>query len=484
MSIPVVVDISGAQPTPPAMLLAELITSVSATNPGYTVNLPAIMVEDISSTDVGALVITDSARVELLNSLTPFGANNFMLSQLGQIYIGPGSAPAVPTNTSVSVVFQAVDPNTSAPLQGYVIPVGFTVGDGTYQYVVQDGGATDSNGFTLPLFCQATIPGTWAVATGTVTTIITSVPSTVALTCSNPATGVSGAVAQTAEEYRAQVMQAGQAVSTGTPAMLKTLLGNVPGVQQRLVSVRQQTNAWEIIVGGGDPYLVAYAIYDSGINIAGLVGSTLSVTNITQAAAGVVTTDHNHNYSNGQVAEINGLVTGMLPLNGTPFTVTVITEKTFSIGINTSGYIAYVSGGVVTPNLRNASPSISDYPDIYTVPFVDPPQQTVTIAAVWSTTASNFVSQAAVAQLAAPAIAAYVNSIPVGATMSVLILESTFLAAIASVLAANQVSQLTFAVSINGVSTAPEAGTKLIFGDPESYFETDPTGSGIAVTQS
>ena len=55
--------------------------------------------------------------------------------------------------------------------------------------------------------------------------------------------------------------------STGTTQLLKTLLGQVPGVQQRLVSTRKKSTGWEVIVGGGDPYLVAYAIYDSGLNI-------------------------------------------------------------------------------------------------------------------------------------------------------------------------------------------------------------------------
>ena len=66
-------------------------------------------------------------------------------------------------------------------------------------------------------------------------------------------------------------------------------------------------------------------------------------------------------------------------------------------------------------------------------------------------------------RLAAPAMAAYLNSITVGASMSLLILESTFLAAVSSVLPSSQISNLTFAVSINGVSTAPVG--KLVFGD-------------------
>jgi len=477
------VTAQGAQPTPPATLLTQLIAGGLASNPGYTANLPASLVEDISSTDVGALVVMDTAAVETINSISPFTANPFILSELGQVYIGPGSAPAVPTNTSVYVVFTATDTATSAELPGYPIPVGFTVSDGTYQYVVQDGGVTASSGVSQPLFCQATIPGSWAVPTNTVTNLITQPPSEVTLTCANPTVGTSGAVAETEEQYRARVVQAGMAVGTGIPTLLKTLLGNVLGVQQRLISVLQQAGGfWEVIVGGGDPYEVAYAIYESGINIAGLVGSTLAVTNITQAHPGVVTTDLNHGFTTGQNNVNIAQVVGMVPINSDgPYTVTVITEKTFSIGVDTTGFPAYVSGGVVTPNLRNVTPNIYDYPDIYTVPFVNPPQQTVTMTVSWNTTAANFTSQAAVSQAAAPAIAAYVNSITGGAPLNIGVMNSVFQTAVANILAPGQISVLTFVVSINGIVTSPEAGTQLVFGDPESFFEA--TTAGIVVAQ-
>src|SRR5262249_31037821 len=143
--IPVVVTSAGPQPTAPAVLRTALLTGVASTNPGYTATLPGSLIEDISSTDVGALVVCDTARVDSINSISPYASNDFTLSQLGQIYIGPGAAPGVPTNTSVLVVFTAVD-DDSSPLPGLLIDVGFTVSDGVYQYVVQDAGVTKSEG--------------------------------------------------------------------------------------------------------------------------------------------------------------------------------------------------------------------------------------------------------------------------------------------------------------------------------------------------
>ncbi len=158
-------------------------------------------------------------------------------------------------------------------------------------------------------------PGSWAVPAGTITQLVTSVPSTIALTVTNPQDGIGAAAAEPEENYRVRVLRAGLAASQGMARFLKTLLTNVQGVQARLVSVRQVGASWEIICGGGDPYEVGYAIYTALFDIADLTGSVLAVSNITQANPGVVTTAINHGYTTGQAIEINDIV-GMVQLNG------------------------------------------------------------------------------------------------------------------------------------------------------------------------
>jgi Ubiquitin-activating enzyme E1 FCCH domain/Baseplate J-like protein len=482
-SFPLVITAAGPQPTAPAVLQAALIALVASAVPGYTATLPGSLVEDVSSTEVYGLSLMDTARVETINSLTTFGANAFLLSELGQLFIGPGAAPAPPTNTSVFVSFTVMDGNSN-PVPGYVIPVGFTVSDGTYQYVVQDGGVTGSSGTSPALFCVASVSGSWAIASNTVTQISSTVPSPYVATCANPEPGIPGlAEAETEDQFRARVNQALQAVSTGTPQQLKTLLGQVSGVQQRLISTLQQTGGgWEVIVGGGDPYQVAGAIYAAGLDVSTLVGSVLEITNITKANPGVVTTENNHNYSSGQVVTMSQIL-GMTPLNSVPVTITVISEKSFSIGIDTSGMPAYISGGICSPVLRNETVTLIDPPDLYGITFVVPPAQVVTITVAWNTTEVNFVSEAAVAQLAAPSIAAYINSITVGSPISLVVLGTTFTTAVSTVLDAGTISELNFSIFINGVATAPIGGSQLVLGDPESYFETDASGSGITVSQ-
>ena len=483
--VPLVITAAGPQPTAPATLNAMLLALVSSAVPGYTATLPGSMIEDISSTDTYALSLIDSARVEAVNSLTTFGANAFTLSQLGQVFIGPGAAPAPPTNTSVFVEFSIAD-SSANPVPGYVIPVGFTVTDGTYQYIVQDGGQSSSDGTTPALFCLAAQTGAWSIAANTVTGVVSSYDvANYVITCANPEPGTPGDVnGESESEYRARVNQAIQAVSTGTTTLLKTLLGQVDGVQQRLISVLQDpvTGLWEVIAGGGDPYQIAGAIFASGLNIARLTGSVIRITGITNANPGVVTTDINHGYSSGDHTTLSEIV-GPTALNNVNFTVTVISEKTFSIATDTTLMPPYVSGGICEPNPRNVTVNIVYPPNTYGITFIDPPAQAVTITVTYNTTQPNFVSQASVAQLAAPALADYVNSIIAGAPINTLLLDEAFIDSVSTVLTSSTISVLTYQVFINGILTVPGAGTTLISGDPSSYFTTDDTGAQITIQQ-
>jgi hypothetical protein len=462
---PLVMTAAGPVPTPPAEIRAALIALVSATNPGYAANLPGALIEDISSTDVAAVALIDSARIELINSLTPLGANAFLLAELGEIY---GPKPGETTNTSAFVTF--------AGPPGFVISQGFVVSDGAHQYLIKSGGIIASNGFTALLYCVASLPGSWAVLPNSINQTITSVPAAITaagFSVTNPQAGTPSPGAETEEAYRSRVLQAGLAASQGMSRYMKTLLGDIDGVQTRLLSVRQVNGGgWQVICGGGDPYEVAYAIYSALFDISTLVGSTISVTGITKANPGVVTTDLNHGLVTGQANVFLSGVLGMTAANGGPYTVTVIDQKTFSFGVNTTGFGTYTTGGAVTPNSRNVVVDINDYPDVYAIPYINPPQQTVSISLLWNTTSPFAVSSAAVNQLGTPALVDYVNALPTGVPMNLFELQDAFKEAVSTLVPPQLLTRMAFSVSINGIGTAPSAGTGIIAGDPESYFNT------------
>ena len=227
-SLPTVIGPAGLQPQTPASLNAQLIAIAQALAPGLTV-LPAGLIEDMSSTATGAVVVIDQARVDTVNSLTPLGANDWLLIQQANLV---GITQQSANSTSVFVQFTS---NT----QGFTINQGFLVSDGQYQYAVQNAGIIGAGGQTLLLQAVAVLPGSWPVAMNTVTQIVSYYPTpTITLTVTNPTAGTPGAAAQTEAQFRVSVQQAWQAQSQGMSTYLKTALSQVPGVQQRLISVR------------------------------------------------------------------------------------------------------------------------------------------------------------------------------------------------------------------------------------------------------
>jgi hypothetical protein len=466
-SVPLIMTAAGPVPTPPATLYTALIDGVAATNPGYTANLPGSLVSDIAETDVGALVAIDQARVDCINSVTPYGANAFLLAQLGAQF---GIPQGVSANGSVFVQF--------AGPAGYVFQPGFTVGDGTNQYALQDGGVIQTSGFSPLLYAVATTSGTFAIPANTVNKLVTSVPSAYAVTVNNPEAGTPATTAESVQNYRARVLQAGLVASTGTPAYVRTLLQKITGVQQQLVSINQLSGGWQIVCGGGDAYSVATAILQSVPDIAALQGSQLAITGMTNANPVVITTNLNHGYTAGQTVTVAGATPGAYNLT---YTIASVTPTTITTTTNGSGFGAYVSGATLTPNPRNVTVSLFQNPDTYSIVFVNPPQQVVTVAVTWNTTLPSFTGGTSVNQLAAPALQSYVNSVYVGQPLNLLEMTATFQNAVASVIDASNITTLQFAVTINGVPATPAAGTSIIQGDAESYFSASATA--ITVTQ-
>lgn len=461
MSIPLVMGPSGPVPTSPSALQQALIQGVAATNPGYTAALPGSLIEDISSTDVGSLVTIDQARVDAINSITPYGANAFVLAQLGQQF---GIAQGQPTNASVYVVFYGP--------AGYVLSPGFLVSDGTNQYALQDGGIIQTNGQSPALYAVCTNSNIFAIPSNTVNQIVTSVPSAYAVTVNNIDAGTPATGTESVQSYRSRVLLAGQVGVSGTPAYLKTLLYKITGVQQQYVSVNAVTGGWQVIAGGGDAYSIANAILQAVPDIATLQGSQLAITAMTAANPVVITTNLNHNLVAGNTFTVAGANPSAYNLT---YTVASVTATTITTNTNGSAFGTYVSGAYFNPNPRNITATVFQNPDSYNITFVNPPQQIVTMTVTWNTTLPNFTAGLSVNQLAAPALSSYINSVYVGQPMNLLEMTAVFQNAVASILDASNITTLTFAVTINGVTVTPSAGTSIIEGDPESYFYASAT---------
>jgi hypothetical protein len=378
---------AGAVPSDPSILRAELVATATALSPGLTTNLPGSLIEDMASTATGALVIQDQAFVDSINSISPITANEYITTQLGNVY---GVQQGVGSNTSVFVTFNGTP--------GFVINIGFIVSDGTYNYTVQDATIIPTGGVTGLVYCLATIAGSWAVGSDTVTQIVTSVPSGITLGVTNPNSGIPGQAAQDPNVFRAQVIQAGNAVATGTPSFVKTTIQNVANVESRLVAFRQAGGGYEIIVGGGDPFSVANAIYQSLFNFIDLVGQQDGGTTITT--------------------------------------------------------------------------TIYDYPDTYTITYVQPFLQATTLTVHWTVSSeSPFVSNTVVASAVQGPLQNYINSIVVGQPISNLELQEVFVSATTGIIVPTFLSSLRFSVSI---ASTPYTGT--LIPDPILFLPNNTEG--------
>lgn len=452
-------DAAGPVPKTAEELRSELVSRATELSPGITTDLPGSLIEDIVSTDVGALLICDQARVDLINSVGPLKANLSMLNLLAQ----QSGVAAQKTEGSTTV------PVTFSGPAGFPVPQGFLVGDGTYTYQVSDATIISASGISSPVTCVATNTGSWAVPAGSVNQILTSLPSDITLTCTNPVAGTPGGEPETNYEFRERVWQAQMSTVQGYPGFIRQKLTDLENVQARLVSVVQSGNSWVVMCGGGDIYEMAGAIYKSAGDISRLKGADLNVTGITNASPGVVTTDITHGFSSGQVINIAG-VTGMVGINNVPLTITVLSPHTFSIGIDTTVSGSWTGGGLITPNLRNNVVTINDWPDNYLIPFVIPLQQLVTIKFEWATESTNYLTDATISSLVSEPVIQYVNSIYAGKPLNINNIKDVFLQSINSTIDMSLITTLNVIVTVNGVITSVDSGTNIISGDPYSYW--------------
>lgn len=468
MTLPVVMDTSGAVPTDVSTIRSNLDAAISEMSPGYTSNLEGTLVEDMLSTGTGAVAAIDQARVESINNVSPYACNEYFLSQLGAM---KGIARGLTTYTRAYVQFSGT-PNFS-------IPVGFTVSDGVYQYQVQNSVSIGTGGTAATLaLVVATTSGSWSVPIGSINQITTSVPTKYTVSVTNPQVGTEGGE-EDWDVYRARAILAQRATCQGSLSMIKTMVAAVTGVQARTVNAIQYGSGYLVMAAGGDTSEVANAIYKSVGDLNILQTSVLNVATATQANPCVITTDLTHGLTDSESVTISG-AEGMTSINGA-FTATVLTPTTFSIAVDTSSSAAYTGGGVIAENGRNQTGTVIDAPDVYTIPFVVPLAQTVRIALVWNTTATGSISDDTIASLGTAAIVSYVNGLSAGEPINRFYLDSLFQTAISSVLTQQLLTRLVWTVTIDGVIVSETTGTGLIQGDTQSYLTL--TSSDVSVTR-
>ena len=109
-------------------------------------------------------------------------------------------------------------------------------------------------------------------------------------------------------------------------------------------------------------------VMNNGTSIGLVQLGTATITAITQANPGVVTTSAAHGFTTGTIVPLAGIV-GMTQLNGQRVTATVIDATHFSIGVDTTAYTAYSSGGTAGGGNYTLTTPYT-YADLPTLKFV------------------------------------------------------------------------------------------------------------------
>ena len=115
----------------------------------------------------------------------------------------------------------------------------------------------------------------------------------------------------------------------------------------KIAGKRVTLDSGETIAWGFDSYnQVTGAVEMEEAGNAGV--AAVAVTAVTQANPGAVTTGAAHLLVTGDRVRFAGVV-GMVELNAnTVFAVTTVNATSFTIGVNSTGFTAYTSGGTVT----------------------------------------------------------------------------------------------------------------------------------------
>jgi len=260
--IPINMTVAGAIPRDAEEIRQSNYDGIAEINPDLAAFLPGSPQNAFSDTSVIPQSDCERMFVDLINSITPYAANEAILNQWGYLF---GIERGLPTRPAVFVRFTGT--------VGFVISKDFIVSDGTHQYQAAHGGIVNATGFVM-IYCIATVDGSWAIPENTVIQIVSSVYSPVVLACTNPIDGTAGTGEEILSAFRARNVTALQRTSTGITAYAKNLLYRVVG-SQRLVSVKQSNFAVKVIAGSGDPYEIADAIFKSGLDVSRLLGSSI-----------------------------------------------------------------------------------------------------------------------------------------------------------------------------------------------------------------
>ena len=251
----------------PVQIKTDLENQALAEVVGYSL-IPSELRENIIQESVIVEMKMQDGVNSLMNGISPDFSNDFMFKQLGSSF---GIYPKDAERGQVTLTFSGT--------AGTIIPIGTRAKNTTNLTTVQTLvrgiiGSTGSIGLLAESISAYIIP----IPATTITVMVDSITG---VTVTNASAGTAGLAAQTIEEYKPTVYNEIQSARFGGITRAYSLLEKITGVQRRLIFFRplelilsaKYYQGIEAVIGGGDDYEVAAALFESFLQTKNLLSS-------------------------------------------------------------------------------------------------------------------------------------------------------------------------------------------------------------------
>lgn len=242
----------------PTVIRERLLNQAIEKVEGFT-KLPSGIQNNLIDESVLDIVEIQDMLSNVMNSVSPSYANDFIVKELGAAFGLKIKDKALP-NTTI----------TFYGLQGVVIPEGLEVGnaDGSKKFITTKSDIINAAG-QVSIYCEGADYYDTPTPANTLNVLLNQVLNVTS--CTNLNDAVESIPAETISEFRSRFQTRAQANRSGTVATLDNNLKEIEGTVDRLCTYKAsqiieegvKEAVIEVVVGGGDDYQVALAIFNS-----------------------------------------------------------------------------------------------------------------------------------------------------------------------------------------------------------------------------
>ena len=242
----------------PTDIRDDILTQAIDNVEGFT-NLPSGIQNNLLDESVIVISEIQDMLSNVMNSVSPLYANDFMVLELGEAF---GLKIKDKTLLNTTITFYG--------LAGVVIPEGLEISnaDSSKKFVTTKSDIINASG-QVSIYCEGADYYDTPTPANTLTVMLNQVLNVTS--CTNLNDAVETTPAETISEFRTRFQTKAQANRSGTVATLNDELKKVEGTVDRLCTYKASQiveegvskAVLEVIVGGGDDYQVALAIFNS-----------------------------------------------------------------------------------------------------------------------------------------------------------------------------------------------------------------------------